>query len=281
VSVRPSVYTRVLKRAARILGGEDQLKAFLKVPATHLNIWLSGAVRPPTEIFLKVVDLVSQESLNRLSASYRKSELGLQATVTAYEGAMAGSKDALLASARLLRESIQRSGVPKHEAHSVSEFMDRSFAVSEGGLVLQVALESAIAVTDAQFGSVHLVETDGLHMVAQHGFSKSFLDFFACVRGEETLFAVATRERSRVIVEDVASHPIYAGTPAGAAMLEANIKALQSTPLISRSGDLLGMFSTHFDRPCRPDPRDLEVIDHIGARTAYWLDRTLHALAAG
>jgi hypothetical protein len=40
------------------------------------------------------------------------------------------------------------------------------------------------------------------------------------------------------------------------------------------------VFSTHYDRPCRPDERDLDIIDHIGGRTAYWLDRTLHALAS-
>jgi hypothetical protein len=278
--MRPSVYTNALERAVRILGGKDRLRDFLKVPAAHLNMWLSGTAKPPTEIFLKVVDVVSQESLNRLSESYRKAELGLLAAQNAYEGAMASSKDALLSSARLLRESIQLGGVPKHEAHSVSEFMNRSFDVSEGGLVLQVALESAVAVTDARFGSMQLVEADGLRMVVQHGFSRPFLDFFACMRGEETSCAVAMRERRRLIVEDVASHPIYNGTAAGAALLKANIEALQSTPLIGPSGDVLGVFSTHYDRPRRPDQRDLEVIGRIGGRTAYWLDRTLHALAS-
>jgi hypothetical protein len=63
-------------------------------------------------------------------------------------------------------------------------------------------------------------------------------------------------------------------------MLQANARAVQSTPLIGRSGDVLGVFSTHYDRPCRPDEHDLDVIDHIGGRTAYWLDRTLHALTS-
>jgi GAF domain-containing protein len=278
--MRPSVYTRALERAARILGGRDKLRDFLKVRDSQLNAWLGGTARPPADIFLKLVDLVSQESLNRLSDMYRKSELGLRAAQHAYARAIASSEGALLASARLLRESIQLSGVPRHEAHSVSEFMGRSFDVREGGLVLQVALESAIAATGARFGSMQLLESDGLHLVVQHGFAKPFLEFLESVRGEGTTCAVAMRERSRVIVEDVASHPIYEGTLAGAAMLQANARAVQSTPLIGRSGDVLGVFSTHYDRPCRPDERDLDVIDHIGGRTAYWLDRTLHAPAS-
>jgi hypothetical protein len=278
--MRPSLYTNALERAAKILGGRDKLRDFLRVRNSQLNAWIGGAVKPPADVFLKVVDIVSQESLKRLSDLYRKSELGLRAAQHAYARAMAGSEGALLASARLLRESIQLSGVPRHEAHSVSEFMGRSFDVREGGLVLQLALESAIAATGARFGSMQLLESDGLHLVVQHGFAKPFLELFEAVRGEETACAVAMRERGRVIVEDVASHPIYRGTLAGAAMLQANARAVQSTPLIGRSGGVLGVFSTHYDRPCRPDERDLDVIDHIGGRTAYWLDRTLHALAS-
>src|SRR4030088_1178373 len=83
-SMRPSVYTNVLDRAARILGGQDKLRDFLKVRDSQLNAWLGGAAKPPTDIFLKVVDIVSQESLHRLSEVYRKSELRLQAAQHAY-----------------------------------------------------------------------------------------------------------------------------------------------------------------------------------------------------
>lgn len=112
---------------------------------------------------------------------------------------------------------------------------------------------------------------------SRHGFSKSFLDFFACVN-EETTCALAMQTRSRVVVGDVQAHPIFKGKRSGKAMLEANARAVQSTPLISASGEVLGVFSTHCDRPRTPDEHDLAVIDHIGDRTAYWLDKALDAL---
>jgi hypothetical protein len=62
-------------------------------------------------------------------------------------------------------------------------------------------------------------------------------------------------------------------------MLAANARAVQSTPLISASGDVLGVFSTHYDHRQAPGERDLAVIDHIADRTTYWLDKMLDALS--
>lgn len=271
-----TVYTAALERAALILGGIDRLGEYLAVRPNYLDRWLMGTSMPPPNIFLKVVDVVSQESLDRLAAYREKSTADSQAARYARARAMAGSR---AAGVQRLRESIQHIRIPPPRTPSVSEFMGREFDVHEAGAVLQVALESAIAATGAQFGSMQLAEPDGLHLVAQHGFPKSFLDFFARVN-EETTCALAMQTRSRVVVDDVQTHPIFEGKRSGKAMLEANARAVQSTPLISASGEVLGVFSTHYDRPRTPDEHDLAVIDHIGDRTAYWLDKALDALSA-
>lgn len=277
LNAKVTVYAAALARAALILGGIDRLGEYLEVPRNYLDRWLSGTSMPPPNIFLKVVDVVSQDSLNRLIDDREKSAADSQAGRYAGARAMAGSR---VAGVQRLRRSIQQGHMPAHGASSVPEFMKREFGVHEAGLVLQVALDSAIAATGAQFGSMQLLEPDGLHLVVQHGFSKSFLDFFARVEGAETTCAVALEKRTRVVVEDVEAHPIYKGKLSGKAMLEANARAVQSTPLISASGEALGVFSTHYDRPRTPDEHDLAMIDHIGDRTAYWLDKALDALSA-
>jgi hypothetical protein len=274
--VKKTVYAAALARAALILGGIERLGEYLEVPRNYLDRWLTGTSMPPPNIFLKVVDVVSQDSLNRLMDGREKSAADSQAGRYARARAMAGSR---VAGVQRLRRSIQQGHMPAHGASSVPEFMKREFDVHEAGLVLQVALDSAIAATGAQFGSMQLAEPDGLHLIVQHGFSKSFLDFFACVN-EETTCALAMETRSRVVVDDVQAHPIFKGKRSGKAMLEANARAVQSTPLVSASGEVLGVFSTHYDRPRTPDERDLAVIDHIGDRTAYWLDKALDALSA-
>ena len=85
--------------------------------------------------------------------------------------------------------------------------------------------------------------------------------------------AAAPAQGERVVVEDVASSPIFAGTPALAVMLEAEARAVQSTPLVSRSGKLLGMFSTHYRTPRRPTERDLRLLDLLARQAADLIER--------
>ena len=49
-----------LKRAAEIVGGEQQLALHLRVTPSHLALWLQGIESPPDYIFLKAVDLVTE-----------------------------------------------------------------------------------------------------------------------------------------------------------------------------------------------------------------------------
>jgi len=56
---KPSVYDRILHKAAAIVGGERALARYLKVPQEELYAWMRpGASPPPTAVFLKAVDVV-------------------------------------------------------------------------------------------------------------------------------------------------------------------------------------------------------------------------------
>jgi hypothetical protein len=61
-----AVRTQAVRRAADILGGKRALRAYLNVSAMLLGMWLSGATPPPTDIFLKVVDLIIEKDLDSL-----------------------------------------------------------------------------------------------------------------------------------------------------------------------------------------------------------------------
>jgi hypothetical protein len=53
------VYVRTLERAAQMTGGEQALALSLKVTPSHPSLWLLGAERPPTHVFLRAVDIVT------------------------------------------------------------------------------------------------------------------------------------------------------------------------------------------------------------------------------
>jgi DNA-binding transcriptional regulator YdaS (Cro superfamily) len=64
----PDVYLRTLQRAVQIAGGEQALALRIKVTPSHLALWLRGLEQPPTEVFLRAVDLVSEDEFRQLSA---------------------------------------------------------------------------------------------------------------------------------------------------------------------------------------------------------------------
>lgn len=136
-----------------------------------------------------------------------------------------------------------------------------------------VALDAALKATGADMGNIQLVCPDGLRIVAQRGFDTPFLEYFACVVPQlPSSCGAAMKHGARVVVPEVASHPIFAGTQAAEVMAQARARACQSTPLVAKDGTMLGMLNTHYDRPYEPGARELEVIDQVARRAASWLE---------
>jgi signal transduction histidine kinase/ActR/RegA family two-component response regulator len=77
----------------------------------------------------------------------------------------------------------------------------------------------------------------------------------------------------RVVVGDVATSELFAGQPALDVLLDAGVRAVQSTPLVASDGSVLGMVSTHFSRPHMPDERTLRLLDLLARQAADYLQR--------
>ncbi len=84
---------------------------------------------------------------------------------------------------------------------------------------------------------------------------------------------MALRTRERVIATDVETCDFMAGTQHRATYLQAGIHAVQSTPLLSRSGCLLGMISTHWREPHEPSETDLRRLDVLARQAADLIER--------
>lgn len=127
--------------------------------------------------------------------------------------------------------------------------------------LLDEVLDATIELQHADFGNVQLYrpETKTLEIVVQRGFDQEFLAHFASVDGSTSICGRAMLTRKRVIVEDIQDDPDF--TPHLQVAAAAGFRAVQSTPLFNRQGDLLGMISTHFRQPHRPSDHDLELTD--------------------
>ncbi len=142
--------------------------------------------------------------------------------------------------------------------------------------LLDAFLDASIAITDAERGTFQLLDpiTGTLKIVAQRGFTQPFLDFFAEVNDATSACGVAMQRGERVIVEDITRSEIFVGTPSMGVLLDAGVRAVQSTPLFSRSGVLVGMLNTHYGAPHRLDQRESQMLDLLVRQAADLIERS-------
>lgn len=141
---------------------------------------------------------------------------------------------------------------------------------------LGTLLDAAIFVTAADKGKLQLIDplSGCLVVRAQRGFDQTLLEYFAYVcEDSDVTCGVALRKTQRVIVEDVRTDAMLAGKPAREVLLKAGVRAVQSTPLTSRAGRVVGMVCTHFARPTRLGERELSFMNVLAGQAADYLER--------
>lgn len=147
-----------------------------------------------------------------------------------------------------------------------------ALSVPEGGVarVLAEILDAAIAIAGADMGDIQLLDpaTGDLRILAARSLSRRWLGFWNRVATGHGTSGTALERRERVVVEDVEKSPIFRRRDAMAVLREAGVRALQSTPLITRAGKPVGIFSTHYRTPRRPDETALQLLDLLARQAA-------------
>jgi PAS domain S-box-containing protein len=162
------------------------------------------------------------------------------------------------------------------DAMSTLQEVGRLF-IHEGNLesVLAAIVDAAIAISHADFGDVQLVDVTSseLRIAAQRGSPQDWLGFWEHAWKGNGVCGRAIERKERVIVEDIEHSPIFVGTPAMEILRKAGVRALQCTPVIGRTGKLLGTISTHYNTPHRPSTRVLRLLDLLACQTAGMIER--------
>jgi two-component sensor histidine kinase len=135
---------------------------------------------------------------------------------------------------------------------------------------------TAIVTSGADKGNLQLFDETlhSLRIVAQQGFGEEFLKFFASVDDHAAASCgTAMASNEQVIVDDVLTSEIFIDQPAQKMLLAAGVRAVISTPLRSSKGNLLGVISTHFNRPGHPSERQLRLTNILARQAADYLER--------
>ena len=253
----------------------------------HGTYWLSGAIKAvtamasvPTAILLvhlvpRALALPSPEAMKLEIAERKRAQQALHEAKEELElRVRERTAELSKANEELVAENAQRKRAEKESVAWKDELAAELMAMSrlhefstrllsKAGLLplLEEVLNAIIALQNADFGNVQLYdpETKTLEIVAYRGFQKSFLDYFRSVNEPGAACGRAMQRRERVIIEDVLADPDF--EPHRQIAASAGFRAVQSTPLFSRSGEPLGMISTHFRQPHRPSGHDLRFTD--------------------
>jgi len=140
--------------------------------------------------------------------------------------------------------------------------------------MLTKVMNSALQISGAPMGNIQLFDSrsNSLRIEVEHGFQDSFLQFFDSVQCGEAACGTALKKRIRVAVGDVKRSPLFRDTAALEVLLDAGVHAVQSTPLIGRSGTLLGVISTHWCSPSQMNGSDFLPLDVLAQHTANWME---------
>jgi len=143
-------------------------------------------------------------------------------------------------------------------------------------------LDAAVAMMRSDFASMQMFhpERGELRLLTYRGFNPTAAAFWEWVRpgsGSTCRAALATGQRS--IVADIELSDFMAGSEDLETYRQAGIRAIQSTPLVARTGAILGMISTHWRRPHEPSERDLRLLDVLARQAADLIERKQVELA--
>ena len=139
-------------------------------------------------------------------------------------------------------------------------------------------VDAAQAIMRSEFASMQMLYPERapggeLRLLAFRGFSAEAATFWEWVRADSrSTCGEALRTGRRSIAPDVERCAFMAGSDDLATYLQTGIRAVQTTPLVSRDGKVVGMISTHWRAPHQPSERQLRLLDVLARQAADLMD---------
>jgi len=139
---------------------------------------------------------------------------------------------------------------------------------------LDEVLGAALALHETQMGTIQAVDPASklLRLVAQRGFDPGLLsEPGSAERAFGSIAAATLATGQRVVIEDFQKHPDFASARSSAEVL--GYRSAQSTPLMTRRGELQGVLTTYARQPHRAPERILQITDLYARLAAHLIER--------
>jgi two-component sensor histidine kinase/DNA-binding response OmpR family regulator len=169
------------------------------------------------------------------------------------------------------------------ELESTRQLQQVSTQLIEAGdmqAIYEQIMDAAQLTVHSDFASIQMFyperETSGaLRLLGSRGFTPRARAFWEWVDAQsQTTCGVALGTGKRSVIVDVNQSEFLAGTEHLDVFRETGIVGLQTTPLLARSGGLLGAFSTHWRTPHVLTESEERTLDVLGRLAADVIDRS-------
>lgn len=140
-------------------------------------------------------------------------------------------------------------------------------------------VDVAVALMHSDYASMQMLYpergTGGeLRLLSFRGFNPQAATFWEWVRADsKSTCGLALRDGTRAVAPDIAACDFMADSEDQQVYLQTGIRACQTTPLISRAGNIVGMISTHWRTPHRPSETDFRLFDVLARQAADLVER--------
>jgi hypothetical protein len=140
-------------------------------------------------------------------------------------------------------------------------------------------LDVAVGLMRSDYASLQMLYPERgsggeLRLLAFRGFDPHAAAFWEWVRADSnSTCGMALRNQRRVVAPNIATCDFMANSEDQKVYLQTGIHACQTTPLIARTGLIVGMISTHWSMPYQPSDNDFRTFDFLAKEAAELIQR--------
>ena len=227
---------------------------------------------------MEVAELASADVRHLVEGRVRERTGALEQALAA---ALAQNRklEAALAARDGVQAQLQTELADARLLHDISAMLIDEDQIGE---LFQKLVDVATSIMRSDYGSIQRYDPErgALHMIAHCGLNDEALAYFEWVHaGRATTCGRALDLCERVVAADFETTDFIARGADAVEFRKAGVRAAQSTPLLTRSGRLVGMITTHWTRPCVPNERDLRLLDIVARQAADLIERNMSAEA--
>jgi two-component system CheB/CheR fusion protein len=181
---------------------------------------------------------------------------------------------------QVLRRGEQAMAAELETAQRLQSLSMHLIAAGDSQALCQQILDAALAILKADLASIQILHPkrgpeEEPRLLAYRGCNGPAAALWERDRPSSTSSCgLVLRTRQRAAIPDIEHCDFLVGTVDLETFRRTGIRAMQTTPLLSRSGAVLGVFSTHWREPHTLSASELRSLDILARMTADLIERS-------